>query len=577
MREQISENTKDDIVHRWLQGDQRDKIASDMQLGTGTVSTIILAWKKNIGIPDADTLRQFATELRRSSINTSECALGYRLLNLLAKLGVDDEDLESFVNKVYRQCQEYNIAPHEIVETSQQILSIRGSHPISQLPDHIKKQIVEAERLENELIRLREEKTNAQKERDEALEGSKMTSNAIDDFIRLKRHLDKFGLSFEESKIPKLVKVLHELQHSGYEPIMITEKLSSIGSLQTREDELQISITNKEERLRKNTEECARYEEKLDSHRMSLGLYGKLERDGIGLKELGSLRNIVSEISACHNNLRPYFAFKKFCRDIESQYDKKLGFEGRIASMNEQLQKSQQNLHHILLEYAQKKNVLDFFNELREYGVTQENIIQWTQICKETKLDISAVGSDLLEYGNLKSAYHSIYAKMQSLKSEVEDLDRKKDEHRKMIGTITDIITGIMQDRLQKFTQGIQTIFDTAEGGFSCSANSSIKKMQNTEEQLVNTGERAKGIVRSLELELNKQLDMFHKIGSSAEFSPLIKAARGQFVDPDELKLPIIRAIDIMISKLNSIASSVTKNKLEQARDSLQSECLIFS
>jgi hypothetical protein len=577
MREQISENTKNDVVHRWLQRDQRDKIASDMQLGTGTVSTIILEWKKNIGIPDADTLRQFATELRRSSINTSECASGYRLLNLLAKLGVDDESLESFVNKVYRQCQEGNIAPHEIVETSQQILSIRGSHPISQLPDHIKKQIVEAERLENELKRLREEKTNVQMERDEALKGSKMTSNAIDDFIRLKRHLDKFGLSFEESKIPKLVKVLHELQHSGYEPIMITEKLSSIGSLQTREDELQISITNKEERLRKSTEECSRYEEKLNSDRMSLGLYGKLERDGIGLMELGSLRNIVSEISACHNNLRPYFAFKKFCRDIEGQYDKKLGFEVRITSMNEQLQKSQQNLHHISLEYAQKKNVLDMLTELMEYGVTQENIIQWTQICKETKLDISVVGSDLLEYGNLKSAYHSIYAKVQSLKSEAEDLDRKKDEHRKMIRTITDIIIGIMQDRLQKFTQAIQNIFHTAEDGLNCSTNSSIKKMQNTEQQLINTGERAKGIVQSLELELNRQLDMFHKIGSSAEFSPLIKAARGQFVDPDELKLPVIRAIDIMISKLNSIASSVTKNKLEQARDSLQSECLIFS
>jgi hypothetical protein len=245
--------------------------------------------------------------------------------------------------------------------------------------------------------------------------------------------------------------------------------------------------------------------------------------------------------------------------------------------MNEQLQKSQQNLHHISLEYAQKKNVLDIFTELREYGVTQENIIQWTQICKETKLDISAVGSDLLEYGNLKSAYHSIYAKVQSLKSEAEDLDRKNDEHRKMIGTITNIIIGIMQGNLQQFKQAIQNIFHTAEDGLNCSTNSSIKKMQNTEQQLVNTGERAKGIVQSLELELNKQLDMFHKIGSSAEFSPLIKAARGQFVDPDELKLPIIRAIDIMISKLNSIASSVTKNKLEQARDSLQSECLIFS
>ena len=247
MREQISKNTNDDVVHRWLQGDQRDKIASDMQIGTGTVSTVILEWKKNIGIPDADTLRQFATELRRSGINTSECASGYRLFNLIAKLGLDDESLESFVSNVYRQCQECNIAPHEIVETSQQIISIRGSRQISQLPDHIKKQIVEVERLENELKRLREEKINAQKERDDALERSKMTSNAIDDFIQLKRLLSKFGLSIEESKVPKLVKVLRELQHGGYESIMITEKLSSIECLQTREDELQNSITNMEE------------------------------------------------------------------------------------------------------------------------------------------------------------------------------------------------------------------------------------------------------------------------------------------------------------------------------------------
>ena len=522
---------------------------------------------------NADTLRQFATELRRSGINTSECASGYRLLTLIAKLGIDDESLESFVNKVYRQCQECNIAPREIVETSQQIISIRGSRSILQLPDHIKKLSVEVERLENELKRLREEKTNAQEERDEALERSKMTSNAIDNFIQLKRLLSKFGLSFEESKVPKLVKVLHELQYNGYEPITITEKLSSIESLQIREDKLQISITKKEEKLRKDTEECAKCEEKLDSHRMSLGLYGELERNGIGLKELGSLRNTVYEISACHNNLGPYFAFKKLIRDIEGQYDKKLGFEGRIANMNEQLQLSQQELRHISLEYAKKKNVLDTLAELMEYGVTQENIIQWTQICKESKLEISTFASDLLEYGNIKSAYYSVYAKVHSLKSEAEYLDKKNDEHKKMI----DIVTGIMQDRLQQFTQAIQTILHTAEDGFSSSTNSSIKKMQNTEDQLVNTGERAKQIVQSFELEVNKQLDMLGKIGSLAEFSPLIKAARGQYADPDGLKYSVIRAIDIMISRLNSIANADTKKKLEEAENSLRSACLIYN
>ena len=481
MREQISENIKDDVVHRWLQGDQRDKIAGDIQIGTGTVSAIILEWKNNIGTPDADTLRQFATELRRSGINTSECASGYRLFNLIAKLGLDDESLESFVNKVYRQCRECNIAPHEIVETSQQIISIRGSRSILQLPDHIKKLSVEVERLENELKRLREEKTNAQEERDEALERSKMTSSAIDNFIQLKMLLSKFGLSFEESKVPKLVKVLHELQYNGYEPITITEKLSSIESLQIREDKLQISITKKEEKLRKDTEECAKCEEKLDSHRMSFGLYGELERNGIGLKELGLLRNTVYEISACHNNLGPYFAFKKLIRDIEGQYDKKLGFEGRIANMNEQLQKYQQELRHISLEYAKKKNVLDTLTELMEYGVTQENIVQCTQIYKESKLDISAISNNLAQYANIKSAYNSIYSKVQTLKSETEALDRKNDQHRKRI----DIMTGIMQDNLQQFKQAIQTLSHAAEDGFNCATNSSIKKMRNSEQQLV--------------------------------------------------------------------------------------------
>ena len=122
----------------------------------------------------------------------------------------------------------------------------------------------------------------------------------------------------------------------------------------------------------------------------------------------------------------------------------------------------------------------------------------------------------------------------------------------------------------------IQTIFNTAEDRFNRAANSSIKKMQNTEQQLVNTDERTEGIVQSLESELKKQLDMLGKVGSSAEFSPLIKAARGQYVDSDGLKYSVIRAIDIMISRLNSIANADTKKKLEEAENSL-SACLIFN
>jgi hypothetical protein len=46
---------------------------------------------------------------------------------------------------------------------------------------------------------------------------------------------------------------------------------------------------------------------------------------------------------------------------------------------------------------------------------------------------------------------------------------------------------------------------------------------------------------------------------SLAEFSSLIKAARGQYVDLEELKGSVIRAMDIMHSRMNYTLNSGTK------------------
>lgn len=97
-------------------------------------------------------------------------------------------------------------------------------------------------------------------------------------------------------------------------------------------------------------------------------------------------------------NMTPYLAFQKLFKDLEKQYDRKLGFEGTIRDMDEQVQKSRQELHNISLQYAQRKDVLDKLVELMQYGVTAENIMHWTKIFKENKLDISMLGNDLLQY-----------------------------------------------------------------------------------------------------------------------------------------------------------------------------------
>ena len=51
MRQELPTNVKEEVIRRWLSGEQRDKIASDISIGAGTVTKIISEWKEEIGIP----------------------------------------------------------------------------------------------------------------------------------------------------------------------------------------------------------------------------------------------------------------------------------------------------------------------------------------------------------------------------------------------------------------------------------------------------------------------------------------------------------------------------------------------
>ena len=68
----LEELTRKKIVTRWLEGEQRDKIAAGMELEAGTLSAIVSEWKVEIGIPTADSLRHFSTELRRLGVTASQ-------------------------------------------------------------------------------------------------------------------------------------------------------------------------------------------------------------------------------------------------------------------------------------------------------------------------------------------------------------------------------------------------------------------------------------------------------------------------------------------------------------------------
>ena len=435
----------------------------------------------------------------------------------------------------------------------------------------MQQKIEEKRRLEQEVRTLRETKLSAQNECDKALRSSSITIDILHEYMRLRECLlEEYGLSIEEGEegdLPKLINVISNLKHSGYDAKTITKKLSNINNLQTREKELQSQADAIEVRLKRAEQDHSIAEEKLASSKQALAVYNELQNMGFGLKEFKVLKYIVMEISKS-NNIDPYNAFEKFFDDIKEQYDNKLGFERKIIEMNNFLFQATRQHHYISLEYSQMKDTNDKLAELLAQGITQEEIIYWTSILRDHNVEKSSLHQDLVKYGTISGAYNNIAAKVDALTSESNALTKKVEGLREEQRRISDLL----EFQSGEATKAIQTFLQNLDSQIKDASKTSIQIIQNMKEQSLAIGKQSKIGLQFVNAEVNKQLKIFQMIGASAEFSPLIQAARGEIVDINELRISVIRALGIMTSRLDNIEYRFAKDIIDKAINILQSE-----
>ena len=96
---------KEGIIKEWLSGKNRDNIAIENGLSSGTVSNVVREWKEEIGSLSADQLREFAVTLRKSGMTPLQCGRGFRILNILHDLGFSEDNIEIFALDIYKMCK----------------------------------------------------------------------------------------------------------------------------------------------------------------------------------------------------------------------------------------------------------------------------------------------------------------------------------------------------------------------------------------------------------------------------------------------------------------------------------------
>jgi hypothetical protein len=207
------------VIKQWISGVRRDKIASENNIGAGTVTSIINNYKVGLDNSDFESVRELAVEIRKQGLNLADLASHFRLYNYFRKSGASEEETEAFISKVNSS----NVPQEKLIEYVNQLFDISKAEsiPPAQVPAYINKKLEEKQKIDEEI-----------KQADAVLQSKNVSVEAINEHLKLNEELDKQGMSTQD--IDKLLNLLLNAKEYGFDSKLIVRKLRSIKRLEKK-------------------------------------------------------------------------------------------------------------------------------------------------------------------------------------------------------------------------------------------------------------------------------------------------------------------------------------------------------
>jgi hypothetical protein len=151
------DDIKSGVVYEWLQGSSRDKIAAIYNISTGGVTNIVNEWRNNIGAYVAEDLRELSISLKKANITPVQCSTGFRVAKIMQRLGITEDQFESFMSDVYDRCQKLELGPDQIEKYLAETINISKIVFPSQIPNYINTKKIEIKNLHTQIENIHQE------------------------------------------------------------------------------------------------------------------------------------------------------------------------------------------------------------------------------------------------------------------------------------------------------------------------------------------------------------------------------------------------------------------------------------
>jgi hypothetical protein len=369
----INEQTKTQVIHQWVGGNTREKIAIDNDIGEGTVSGIVNEWKRGLESSEYESVRELAVHSKKQVIALSDLASQLRLYNFIKKSGANEDQIESFISNCISGAGVEVLPPEKIVDLINQLFNISKSEsiPLEQIPDYIQQKLQQKLILEEQI-----------KSAEAVLQSKNVSIEAIDEHIHLNEELSKHGLSTKDTS--KLVNAIKNVEQQGYDTKKIVSMVRSIKSLR-----------DIERKLRSNCELLAK---RIDRHKDTLPLAERIVAMRISTAGLLALEAAVNDMAEMYN-LPVYTAAFRVINDIRD-YNKLGGLKRQLAALRAQV--------HVVKEVCSHQNQSTVaLVKLKSYGITEEDILNLNNYVERNMMNNKITNpeffvADLEQHGSMK-------------------------------------------------------------------------------------------------------------------------------------------------------------------------------
>ena len=350
----INDQIRKQVIQQWINGDTRDKIAIDNDIGEGTVSSIVNDWRKGLEDAEYESVRELAIYSKKQGLALSDLASHFRLYNIIKKSGATEDQIESFIINCTSGVGVEALPPEKIVDLVNQLFNISKSEsiPLEGIPEYIKQELQVKQKLEQQI-----------KEAEAVLQSKNVAIETIDEHIHLNEELNKHGLSTKHTT--KLLNVIKNIEQEGYNTKKIVAKAMIMKSLKDSEKQLR----NKCEILAK----------RIDRYKDALPLAERIVAMRINTAGLLALEAAVNDMAEIYN-LPLYTAAFRVMNDIQD-YNKLGGLKKQLAALCAQVYTVKEVCSH-------QNQAMVALVKLKSYGIAEDDILNLNNYLERNKINL---------------------------------------------------------------------------------------------------------------------------------------------------------------------------------------------